>query len=122
MKITVTMEIALEKLPALTKALEGLAEDPVPVPEVPAVVAAPSEPVVRRSAEGPGAVQKEPASVDQRDEPVTKTMIRARGLELTKAGKTAELGDVFKKFGAEKLSGLKEENYEEAYCLMGELL
>ena len=110
MNVRVTLDLPAERLPDLTKwlaepsneAVPARSEAPVPVPEVPAVVAAP--------------VTSKP------DEKITKTMIRARGLELTKAGKSDALGDIFKKFGASKLSDLKEENYEEAYGLMGGLL
>lgn len=122
MNVTITMEIPVEKLTDLQVLLSS---GPVPVPEVPAVVAvpAPSDPVrvAEKPAEKPGPVQQEPEQNDPADEPVTKSMIRAKGLELTQAGKKAELEAVFKKFGAAKLRDLKEEDYAEAYRLLGEI-
>ena len=122
MNVTITMEIPIEKLTDLQVLLSS---EPVPVPEVPAVVAAPapsdSVRVAKESAEKPGSVQQEPEQSDPADEPVTKSMIRAKGLELTQAGKKAELEAVFKKFGAAKLRDLKEEDYAEAYRLLGEI-
>ena len=125
MNITITMEIPVEKLTELQALLNGdlpsihdLERAPVPVPEAPAVVAAPmAEEPARKS----GPVQQEPEQSDPADEPVTKSMIRAKGLELTQAGKKAELEAVFKKFGAAKLRDLKEEDYAEAYRLLGEI-
>jgi hypothetical protein len=49
-------------------------------------------------------------------------MLRARGIELTKAEKTGAIEEIFKKFGAKRLGDVKEENYEEVYKLMGEQL
>ena len=122
MNVTVTMEIPVEKLPDLAKVLSGLEakeekkkakpvkkEEPVPVPEVPAVVA---EPETEQITKDP-----EPESVK-----VTKAMLRARGIELTKADKTDAIEEIFKQFGAKRLGNVKEENYEEVYRLMGELL
>ena len=121
MNVTITMEIPVEKLTDLQVLLSS---GPVPVPEVPAVVAAPAPSKSDASAgnpEEPKAVWKEPAPSNSGDEPVTKSMIRAKGLELTQAGKKAELEAVFKKFGAAKLRDLKEEDYAEAYRLLGEI-
>lgn len=42
---------------------------------------------------------------------VTKTDLRNKGLELTKAGKSDEMKAVFEEFGAAKLSEVKEEDY-----------
>ena len=110
MNVTVTMEIPVEKLTDLQALLSSESEALVPVPEVPAVVAAPVE-------------EKKPELVAQVSpaQEVTKSMIRAKGLELTQAGKKAELEAVFKKFGAAKLRDLKEEDYAEAYRLLGEI-
>lgn len=137
MNVTVTMEIPVEKLPDLAKVLSGLEvkeekkkakpvkkEEPVPVPEIPAVVAEPSEP--RRSAKAIPANEPEPEQIPKDPEPeavkVTKAMLRARGIELTKAEKTGAIEEIFKKFGAKRLGDVKEENYEEVYKLMGEQL
>ena len=105
MKVKITMEIPVEKLTDLQMLLSSESEAPVPVPEVPAVVAVPVE-------------EKKPEPAAPK---VTKTMIRARGIELTQAGKKAELNEVFKKFGAEKLSAVKEEDYEAVYKALGAL-
>lgn len=119
MNVKVTLEIPVEKLGELYALLTGenilqpKHDEPVPVPEEPAVVAAPTEPAVT---EGPEKKDSPAADV-----PVTKSMIRAKGLELTQAGKKAELENVFKQFGAAKLRDLKEEDYAEAYRLLGEL-
>lgn len=134
MNIKVTMEIPVEKLPDLAKVLSELEakeekkkakpvkkEEPVPVPEVPAVVAEPSKPT-----EAVPANESEPEQVVKASEPevvkVTKAMLRARGIELTKADKTDAIEGIFKQFGAKRLGDVKEENYEEVYKLMGELL
>ena len=138
MNVTVTMEIPVEKLPDLAKVLSGLEvkeekkkakpakkEEPVPVPEVPAVVAEPSEPAETVPAIGPGTEQitKDPEPKTGSDSvKVTKAMLRARGIELTKADKTDAIEGIFKQFGAKRLGDIKEENYEEVYKLMGELL
>ena len=122
MNVTITMEIPIEKLTDLQVLLSS---EPVPVPEVPAIAAAPvpSDPVrvAEEPAEKPGPVQQEHEQSGPADEPVTKSMIRAKGLELTQAGKKAKLEAVFKKFGAAKLRDLKEEDYAEAYRLLGEI-
>lgn len=107
MKVKITMEIPIEKLTDLQALLSSMTEASVPVPEVPAVVAAP--------------VKEEKPTTVKPDEKITKTMIRARGIELTQAGKKAELTEVFKRFGAEKLSAVKEEDYEAVYKALGEL-
>lgn len=127
MNVKVTMEIPMEKLPDLAKVLselEAKEENPVPVPEVPAVVAEPSKP--RRSAKAVPANEPEPEQITKDPEPeavkVTKAMLRARGIELTKADKTDAIEGIFKQFGAKRLGDVKEENYEEVYKLMGELL
>lgn len=110
MKVKITMEIPVEKLTDLQALLSSGPEAPVPVPEVPAIVAAPVE-----------EKKTEPAAQVSKAPKVTKTMIRARGIELTQAGKKAELNEVFRKFGAEKLSAVKEEDYEAVYAALGEL-
>ena len=119
MNVKVTMEIPIERLGELYAFLTGenipqlKHDEPVPVPEEPAAVVAPTEPAVP---EGPEKKDSPAANA-----PVTKSMIRAKGLELTQAGKKAELENVFKQFGAAKLRDLKEEDYAEAYRLLGEI-
>ena len=122
MNVTVTMEIPVEKLPDLAKVLLGSEvkeekkkakkADPVPVPEVPAVIAEPEQITLEQITKDP-----EPEAVK-----VTKAMLRARGIELTKANKTDAIEGIFKQFGAKRLGDVKEENYEEVYKQMGELL
>ena len=102
-KVKVTIEIPVERLGALADFLIGPAqekrpikEEPVPVPEEPAVVAAPSEPEPDASAK------------------VTKADLRALGVELTKAGKKEDVVKVFAKYGAENLTTLDEKYFSEA--------
>ena len=128
MNVTITMEIPVEKLTELQALLTGnlpsihdLEREPVPVPEEPAVVAVPSTPAEQAPTAGESSGEPEKSDSSVPGEPVTKSMIRAKGLELTQAGKKAELEAVFKKFGAAKLRDLKEEDYAEAYRLLGEL-
>lgn len=68
--------------------------------------------------------KEEPAPVEQTaqampeepaEKPVTKADVRAKALEITKAGKSDELKAVFDSFGVSKLSELKESDY--ADCL-----
>lgn len=42
---------------------------------------------------------------------VTKTDVRQKALELTKAGQTAKVEEVFARFGAKKFTQLKESDY-----------
>lgn len=123
MKITVTMEIPVEKLTGLQALLSGdldaaAAVAPLAALEEPVITYTPVEPKPAGEGDTPGD-SPEPKAAEPVQ--VTKSMIRARGLELTQAGKKAELEGVFKKFGAVKLRDLKEEDYAEAYRLLGEL-
>lgn len=59
-----------------------------------------------------------PAAEDETMPAPTKTDVRAVALKLSKAGKSAVLKEIFAKFGAEKLSDIKEDQYPE---LMKEL-
>ena len=113
-KIKVTIEIPVERLGALQDFLtvtksKTIKKEPVPVPEEPAVVAEPAPSV------------ESPKKDDTADNSVTKSMIRARGVEITKADKQDELRKIFDKFGAKNLSTLKEEDYAEAYKMMMEV-
>lgn len=135
MNVTITMEIPVEKLTDLQALLTGnlpsihdLEREPVPVPEEPAVVAVPStpsgDPIASRSGDtGKSDTASAEIAETGSEAPVmvTKSMIRAKGLELTQAGKKAELEAVFMKFGAAKLRDLKEEDYAEVYRLLGEI-
>lgn len=59
-----------------------------------------------------------PAAAEETTPAPTKTDVRAVALKLSKAGKSAMLKEIFAKFGAEKLSDIKEDQYPE---LMKEL-
>lgn len=119
--VKITIDLPVNRLADLqrfllneTPGLQMMVDAPVPVPEVPAVVAAPSEPE-------PTVAEPEPANAEPEPTPVkvTKTMIRALGVEYTKAGKQKELAEVFAKFGASSLSKLEEKDYAEVYKLLG---
>lgn len=128
--VKVTIDLPVNRLADLEKFL--LNEPPVPVPEVPAVVAEPSMPA--RPAKAVPANEPEPEQITKDPEPaaepsvaepepepikVTKTMIRALGVEYTKAGRQDELAAVFAKFGASSLSKLDEKDFPEVYRLLG---
>lgn len=129
MNVRVTIDLPAEKLSEL-QAL--LVTEPVPVPEEPAVVAAPNKPrrvsseagkrnessvdeVARTDAESNKPAERKP---DNKPVKVTKEMIRARGIEITKAGKQDQLAAVFKQFGAANLRSIKEEDYEAVYKML----
>lgn len=126
MNVRVTIDLPAEKLSELQALLTGklpsihdLEREPVPVPEEPAVVAAPTaaEPVTE-----PKPVAKKPAKTDnkpaEKPSKVTKEMIRAKGIEITKAGKQDQLAAVFKQFGAANLRSINEEDYEAVYEML----
>lgn len=126
--VKITLDLPTDRLADLQKFLEGKPsapaavkkpakkEEPVPVPEAPAAIT-PST----KSDEGNGTGEQ--SAVENRGETkVDKSMLRAKGVEITKAGKQAELREIFKKFGATNLSSLAEEHYAEAYKLMEELI
>lgn len=120
MNIRITMEIPVEMLTELQALLTGNLPSIHDLEKEPEPIAAPSSAHTEPAAAG-DAGETEKNAPDIADIPVTKTMIRAKGLELTQAGKKAELEEVFKKFGAAKLRDLKEEDYAEAYRLLGEI-
>lgn len=106
MNVKITMEIPVEKLTELQAWLSSEQETLPSAAETLAKFIA------------TGGEENKPESVNQK---VTKTMIRAKGIELTQAGKKAELNEVFRKFGAEKLSAIKEEDYTAVYAALGAL-
>ena len=66
----------------------------------------------------PGRIQpKDPEAEQALADPVpekpavTKTDVRQKALELTKAGETAKVEEVFARFGAKKFTQLKESDY-----------
>lgn len=122
MNVRITIDLPAEKLSELQAMLTGnlpsindLEREPVLVPEEPAVVAAPKskepKPVAKKPEKANGKSAEKPAKV-------TKEMIRARGIEITKAGKQDQLAAVFKQFGAANLRSIKEENYEAVYEML----
>lgn len=130
--VRITIDLPVDRLADLERFL--LNEQPVPVPEVPAVVAEPRKPKRSNGAPKPAAEpnneSSEPAAEpsDEPSEPaapepepvkITKSMIRALGMEYTKAGRQAELAEVFAKFGASSLSKLEEKDFPEVYKLLG---
>lgn len=120
MTLTITMEATPENLDKI-KALLG--ED-VKV-EAPAPKAATKKEPAKKTkgtAPEPEATEEEaPTEEAPAKEKVTKTDVRAIALKLSKAGKSEELREVFSKFGAENLSGLKEEDYPEVIKALGEI-
>lgn len=142
MNVRVTIDLPAEKLSELQALLTGnlpsihdLEREPVPVPEEPAVVAAPNterkarldDPVPEQQSSksatsAAGEVPKKTNGSAKTDHtPVTKEMIRAKGIEITKAGKQDQLAAVFKQFGAANLRSIKEEDYEAVYKILEEI-
>ena len=94
--ITLTLEATPENLDKIKQILGGesaLAPEPK------------EEPKKKKAA------KKEKAEPEAEAPTVTKTQLRDKGLELTKAGKSDEMKAVFEEFGASKLSQVKEEDY-----------
>lgn len=116
MNVRVTIDLPAEKLSELQALLVA---EPVPVPEEPAVVAVP---ITAKPVAEPKPVAKKPAKTDdkstEKPSKVTKEMIRAKGIEITKAGKQDQLAAVFKQFGAANLRSIKEEDYEAVYEML----
>lgn len=92
--ITLTLEATPENLDKIKQILGG---EPLPEPK--------EEPKPAKKK----AAKKEKAEAEAPT--VTKTQLRDKGLELTKAGKSDEMKAVFEEFGASKLSQVKEEDY-----------
>ena len=131
--VAITMVVPVTKLAALQDFLtaEAIPADTevsaervaayqaaVPVPEEPAVVAGGAgvtEPPEAYMAHAPKA---EPGPAAEKKQ-ITKTELRALGVELTKAGKQDELAAALGKFGAKKLSEVKESDYEALYKELG---
>lgn len=59
----------------------------------------------------PAAEEAVAAAPEPEKPAVTKTEVRQKALELTKAGETAKVEEVFGKFGATKFTQLKESDY-----------
>lgn len=127
MQITLNLELTPENLDKLkifcedTQALAVAPAAPVPAPKKTATkktakAEAPSE---SPEPETPAESAAEAPKLEAPETPApTKTDVRAVALKLSKAGKSAVLKEIFAKFGAEKLSDIKEDQYTE---LMKEL-
>lgn len=75
------------------------------------------QPKVNSTAEPEPEEQPRDKDMGQSEEktPITKEVLRKALGELSKAGKTAVVKDIFKRYGATKLSDLSEEKYEDCY-------
>ena len=72
--------------------------------------------------EEPAPAEPEEAPEPAKDEKlVTKADVRAKALEITKAGKSDELKAVFESFGVSKLSELKESDYADCLAKLQEV-
>lgn len=118
MNVRVTIELPAEKLSELQALLIGKVPS-VPVPEEPAVAVTPTngkptaepEPVPEKHTEDNDKSSDKPSKI-------TKEMIRAKGIEITKAGKQDQLAAVFKQFGAANLRSINEDDYEAVYQML----
>lgn len=93
--ITLTLEATPENLDKIKKILGD---------DAPALKEEPKKAAKKKQAEKKPEPEAEAPGI-------TKTDLRNKGLELTKAGKSIEMKAVFEEFGAAKLSEVKEEDY-----------
>ena len=117
---TITLTIAatpanLMKLPqAFGDSIDGIlgAED-VPVTQYQDKLRTPEGSETKPGRIQPKDPEAEQALADPEPEKpaVTKTDVRQKALELTKAGETAKVEEVFGRFGAKKFTQLKESDY-----------
>lgn len=122
MNVRITIDLPAEKLSELQALLTGnlpsihdLEREPVPVPEEPAVTVTPTN--GNPTAE-PEPVSEKRTENNDKSSKITKEMIRAKGIEITKAGKQDQLAAVFKQFGAANLRSIKENDYEAVYEML----
>ena len=116
--ITLTIAATPSNLTKLAKALgdsiDGIlgAED-VPVTQYQDKVRTPEGAETKMGRIQPKDPESEQALADPEPEKpaVTKTDVRQKALELTKAGQTAKVEEVFARFGAKKFTQLKESDY-----------
>lgn len=73
------------------------------------------QPKVSSAAEPEPEEQPEDRELSEEKTPITKEVLRKALGELSKAGKTAVVKNIFKRYGATKLSDLPEEKYEACY-------
>lgn len=97
-QITLTLDATPENLKRLERIFSGTKEEQGEV-----------------ATEMPEAAPGAPANTETSETKITKTELRALGLELTKSGKSVELKEALKEFGAAKLSSVKEEDYDALY-------
>ena len=76
------------------------------------------EPVAEKPAEPEAEKPAEPAPWDPAK--ISKSDVRALALKLSKSGKAGALREIFGRFGAQKLSDIKEEDYPALMAAMGE--
>lgn len=120
-KVKVTIEIPVTKLADLQRFLSGpIAGEDFGKGYEPQM--ADAAPMAARSAEKPEPATEKHGKSSAANEPVTKSDLRAAGVELTKADKRKELSEIFAKYGAENLRTLKEEHYAAALKDMKEAL
>lgn len=82
----------------------------IPPAKVTAPAAQPADPTVTE------------AMAPAEEKVITKAEVRAKAIEITKAGKQAELKQVLSDFGAAKLSEIKEIDYSEVYAKLSEVI
>lgn len=116
MQITLTMDLTAENLDKLKAFVADNAEVKVETkPATKKTAAKKAEP----KAEEPKTEEPKDEAPAAETETITKTDVRAKALALSKAGKSDLLAEIFGKFGASKLSEVKESDYPE---LMRELV
>ena len=93
----------LNKVAATTEAIDAETSEK---PKKAAKKASSKEPTV-----SPELVEAKAEAEPNAQELPTKIDVRAAGLRLSKAGKSAKVTEILKKFGADNLSSLKEEDY-----------
>lgn len=124
MQITLTMDLTAENLDKLKAFVADNAEVKVETkPATKKTAAKKAEPKVENpepiKVEEPKAEEPKEEAPAAETETITKTDVRAKALALSKAGKSDLLAEIFGKFGASKLSEVKESDYPE---LMRELV
>ena len=116
--IRVTMDVPANKLAAL----QGFLLD-AEAPEViePAKAKEPEAVPQVIKAEAPRV--EEPAPEEPKAEKtVTRADIRALGVKLSKAGRNAELAEVFSRFGVKNIKDLKEEDFAACHAALEAIL
>lgn len=120
--ITLTIAATPDNLRKLAKAFGSEIDDVIGADDVPAVMAAgarPAEQIAPAKIDKPApapdladpSVPEMPKEKPAKQRTVTKQDVRQRALVLSKAGRNAELGEILARFGAEKLSQVKESDF-----------